>query len=157
MDLLLISNEDICRSRIAQELLNSFGRGLKITTAGVAEGSAVPDVVCNLMQHKGYEVSRKKPTHVSAYIDREWDFVIALSKDAAEELKMMNLQTEHKVDLLFDDPLENMTLTEEEQQEKVDVLYQNMNKKLYEFYRDVISEMLMPRCTCGANTYCRCE
>ena len=27
MDILLISNEDTCRSRIAQELLHAFGRG----------------------------------------------------------------------------------------------------------------------------------
>ena len=157
MDILLISNEDTCRSRIAQELLNSFGRGLKITTAGVTEGNAVPDVVCTLMQQKGYEVSRKKPSHISTYSNRNWDFVIALSKDASDELKMMNLQTEHKADLIFNDPLEDMTLNEDELLEQVDALYQNMNKKLYEFYRDVLSEMVMPRCTCGANTYCRCE
>ena len=35
MDILLLSNEDTCRSRIAQELLHTFGRGMNISTAGV--------------------------------------------------------------------------------------------------------------------------
>lgn len=30
MDILLISNEDACRSRIAQEFLYAFGRGMNI-------------------------------------------------------------------------------------------------------------------------------
>ena len=38
MDILLLSNEDTCRSRIAQELLHTFGRGMNISTAGVMEG-----------------------------------------------------------------------------------------------------------------------
>lgn len=46
MDILLLSNEDTCRSRIAQELLHTFGRGMNISTAGVMEGNCVPDVVC---------------------------------------------------------------------------------------------------------------
>ena len=36
-------------------------------------------------------------------------------------------------------------------------LYETMYRELYEFYRDELSEQLLPRCTCGANTYCRCE
>lgn len=59
MDILLISNEDACRSRIAQELLHTFGRGMNISTAGVMEGNCVPDVVCNVMEQNGYGISRK--------------------------------------------------------------------------------------------------
>lgn len=59
MDILLVSNEDTCRSRIAQELLHTFGRGMNISTAGVMEGNCVPDVVCNVMEQNGYGISRK--------------------------------------------------------------------------------------------------
>lgn len=34
-NILIVSNSDTCRSRMAQEILNSFGRGMKISTAGV--------------------------------------------------------------------------------------------------------------------------
>ena len=54
MDILLISNEDTCRSRIAQELLHAFGRGMNISTAGIMEGNCVPDAVCNVMEQNGF-------------------------------------------------------------------------------------------------------
>ena len=157
MEILLISNEDICRTRIAQELIYSFGRGMKIYTAGITEGGNVPDVVVQVMQEHGYEVSKKKPSPVSAYTDREWDFVVTLSEDAKREFDLLNLKTSHVSHLLFDDALGNMQLAEDELKEQVLALYQDMYHDLYEFYRDVLSESLRPRCTCGANDYCRCE
>ena len=35
MNILLVSNSDICRSRMAQKILSSFGYGTKIFTSGV--------------------------------------------------------------------------------------------------------------------------
>ena len=47
-NILIVSNNDMCRSRMAQEILNSFGRGMKISTAGILAGNSVPDVVCQV-------------------------------------------------------------------------------------------------------------
>ena len=46
---------------------------------------------------------------------------------------------------------------EDEQEERVRALYDIMHKELYEFFRSELMEKLLPRCSCGANTYCRCE
>lgn len=96
MDILIVSNSDTCRSRMAQEILNSFGNGMKICTAGVLTGNSIPDAVCHVMEQNGYSLSRKKPCDVGT-------------------------------------------------------------RELYEFFRDELREQLLPRCICGANTYCRCE
>ena len=53
-NILIVSNNDMCRSRMAQEILNSFGRGMKISTAGILAGNSVPDVVCQVMEQNGY-------------------------------------------------------------------------------------------------------
>ena len=45
----------------------------------------------------------------------------------------------------------------DEQEERVVALYNAMHKELYEFFRSELMEKLLPRCSCGANTYCRCE
>ena len=92
MDILLISNKDACRSRIAQELLHTFGRGMNISTAGVMEGNCVPDVVCDVMEQNGYGISRKKPSGVGAYAHRSWDYVVTLCKEAEEELSFLTLE-----------------------------------------------------------------
>lgn len=38
MNILIVSNNDACRSRMAMEILTSFGRGMKVFTAGVLPG-----------------------------------------------------------------------------------------------------------------------
>ena len=108
MDILLISNEDTCRSRIAQELLHAFGRGMNISTAGIMEGNCVPDAVCNVMEQNGFSVSRKKPSGVGTYTDRSWDYVISLCKEAGEELKFITLDAKQQAHFDFEDPFKNV-------------------------------------------------
>lgn len=157
MDILLISNEDICRSRIAQALLSSYGRGFKITTAGITEGSSVPNLVYDFMSNKGHEVSTKKPAPISNFVGQKWNLIMTLSKEAEEEVKLLNMQTDHLVSYKFEDPFADLSLDKEDLESQLSALYDDMYKELYEFYRDVLSELVMPRCTCGANTFCRCE
>ena len=157
MDILLLSNEDTCRSRIAQELLHTFGRGMNISTAGVMEGNCVPDAVCNVMEQNGYGTSRKKPTGVGVYAHRSWDYVVTLCKEAEEEQSFLTLNAKRQVHFNFEDPFKNRFQSESEQEQQIATLYEIMYRQLYEFYRDELSEQLLPRCTCGANTYCRCE
>lgn len=157
MDILLISNEDTCRSRIAQEFLHAFGRGMNIFTAGVMEGNGVPDAVCNVMEQNGYSISRKKPSGVGMYTHRPWDYVVTLCKEAEEELNFITLIAKRYVHFNFENPFENHSQNRSGHEEQIATLYEVMYRQLYEFYRDELSEQLLPRCTCGANTYCRCE
>lgn len=157
MDILLVSYDDTCRSRMAQEFFNSFSRGMKLSTAGIIEGHYISDVVCNVMEQNGYSVSRKKPSAIQSYTRQSWDYVITLCQEAEDELKYMNLKANHYARFYFDDPFKKRGLSEGEQQQQVTALYEVMYRQLYEFYRDELNEQLMPRCTCGANIYCRCE
>ena len=59
-NILIVSNNDMCRSRMAQEILNSFGRGMKISTAGILAGNSVPDVVCQVMEQKESPVTLRR-------------------------------------------------------------------------------------------------
>ena len=157
MDILLVSLEDICRSRIAQGLLSSYGRGMRIETAGIAEGSHVPEVVCKVMEDNGHEVALNKPVALSSYVEQSWDYVITLCQEAADEVKYLPIRSNHIVHFDFEDSFKKRGLNEDEQEELVLEVYQEMDHQLYRFYRDELSEQLLPRCTCGANTYCRCE
>ena len=157
MNILLISNNDMCRSRMAQAILGELGTGMKIYTAGILAGNSIPDVVCTVMEQNGYSVLRKKPCGAENYTSQPWDYVVTLCKEVEEELKYLNLDATRTVCLEFDDPLADGFQDESQQELKVGELYELMRRRLYEFYRDELSEQLLPRCTCGANTYCRCE
>ena len=157
MDILLISNDDVCRSRMAQEILNAFGRGMKITTAGIVEGNHVPEEVCQVMVQHGYDLSRRKPVAVSALAVKSWDFIVTLCEEAETELPSLGLTSKYAEHFHFDDPFRNRTMNEEETGEKLNGLYEEMYRTLFRFYRDYVADLIMPACTCGANTYCRCE
>ena len=154
MDILLISNDDSCRSRMAEELLNSFGRGMKMTTAGVIEGNGVQDVLYDISMANGHELSRRKSATADKYADRAWDYIITLCSEAEQEAEALDLKADHKVHFDFADPFRRGAGNLEQE---IEVLHQEMFMKLYELYRSELSEQLLPRCTCGANTYCRCE
>ena len=156
-NILIVSNSDTCRSRMAQEILGSFGRGMKISTAGVLVGNAVPDVVCRVMEQNGYDFSHRKPCDVTAYAQQTWNYVITLCPEAEEVKIEMQGVVRQYVSFNFSDPFQGATYTEDEQEERVMALYNVMHKELYEFFRDELMEKLLPRCSCGANTYCRCE
>ena len=136
-NILIVSNSDTCRSRMAQEILNSFGRGMKISTAGVLVGNSVPDV--------------------ATYAQQTWDYVITLCPEAEEVQKEMQGVVRKYVSFNFTDPFQGGIHVEDEQEERVRALYDIMHKELYEFFRSELMEKLLPRCSCGANTYCRCE
>jgi 23S rRNA-/tRNA-specific pseudouridylate synthase len=81
MNILLVSNSDICRSRMAQKILSSFGHGTKIFTSGVLPGRVVPSSVVGVMEQNGYDCSRKKASDVDIYCHQPWDYVITLCEE----------------------------------------------------------------------------
>ena len=157
LDILIVSNEDTCRSRMAQELLLSFGRGMTIFTAGAMAGSGIDSLVSQMMSEQGHELSRKKPMAVDLYRGQQWDVVITLCDEAKEAVATLDLKSKHLQHFLFADPFDKRGRDEEMQKSILLELYQTMHRELFRYYRNILSDLLMPSCTCGANTYCRCE
>lgn len=157
LDLLIVSNEDTCRSRMAQELLMSFGRGMTVFTAGAIAGNGIDPLMSQMMSEQGHELSRKKPMAVETYRGQQWDVVITLCEEAQETVDALDLKARHIQHFQFADPFDKRGRDEETQMSLLLELYQTMHRELYRYYRNVLSDLLMPSCTCGANTYCRCE
>ena len=137
-----------------------FGSGKKESAkkpaAGILAGNSVLDVVCQVMEQNGYDFSRRKPCDVATYAQQTWDYVITLCPEAEEVQKEMQGVVRKYVSFNFTDPFQG-GIHEDEQEERVRALYDIMHKELYEFFRSELMEKLLPRCSCGANTYCRCE
>ena len=159
INILIISDGDACRSRIAAGLMLSFGRGMHIVTAGVDPESVVADIVGEVMSERGLEQPVGEPkdvkdiaTHMAEQIangkSRGADYVIALTPDAAATAK--KLFTNNKIVNLDFEPRGNS-------KESIEELAQEMFRSLFRFYKDTLEEELMPACTCGANIYCKCH
>ena len=110
-----------------------------------------------VMEQNGYDCSRKKASDVDIYCHQPWDYVITLCEEAKEVEGDFNKEVKNWKHFSFDDPFQHIYEDETELEHRISELYETMYRELYEFYRDELSEQLLPRCTCGANTYCRCE
>ena len=157
IQILLVSNEDVCRSRIAQALLESFGRGMKITTAGVAVPSVIPRSLRTAMDENGLQNIGGKPQDAALFEHTPWDCILTLCPEAESYVKELGLSAKYYHAFDFK-PIEDRDFQNEGVlRDQLTELHDTMYRELYKFHRDVLSDIIMPMCTCGANTYCRCE
>ncbi len=157
MDILLISNEDTCRSRIAQETAACIWQGDQYLYGRNYGGELRSRCRVQCDGTEWFQRVSQETVWCRDLYDRSWDYVITLCKEAGEELKFITLDAKQQVHFNFEDPFKNRFQNESKQEQQIAALYETMYRRLYEFYRDELSGQLLPRCTCGANTYCRCE
>ena len=157
MDILLIEVMRImCRSRIAQELLHTFGRGNEYFY-GRSYGRKLRSrcrMQCDGAKRLAYRV---KAFRCWTYAHRSWDYVVTLCKEAEEELSFLTLNAKQQVHFNFEDPFKNRFQSEGEQEQQIATLTGNNVSATVRVLSRWLSEQLLPRCTCGANTYCRCR
>ena len=142
MNILLVSNSDICRSRMAQKILSSFGYGTKIFTSGVLPGRVVPSSVVGVMEQNGYDCSRKKASDVDIYCHQPWDYVITLCEEAKEVEGDFNKEVKTGSIFLLMTRFSIFMRMKQNWNISISELYETMYRELYEFYRDELSEQL---------------
>ena len=155
-NILLVSDEDLCRSRMAKALLADFGRGMHLFTAGVVAGTTISQLVDEVMEEHGQEISHSAPMALSSVDLAQMDFVVTLTAEAQEAVTALGVQPVKMASLQIADPFRGHGSVEQKR-EALEQTYEELHRALFRLYRNVLSDMLMPTCTCGANTYCRCE
>ena len=153
MNILLVSNNDMCRSRMAQKILSSFGHGIRIFTSGVLPGRVIPSSVVGVMEQNGYDCSRKKASDVDIYCHQPWDYVITLCEEAKEVEGDFNKEVKNWKHFSFDDPFQHVYGDETELEYRISELYETMYCELYEFYRDELSEPVVSHRCLGILTH----
>lgn len=157
MDILILSHADSCRSRIAQSFLSSFGKGMKIYSAGIQPSAEIHPLTLRVIKEAGIETSNQPPHSIYEYTDKPWDCVIALCENTHELQQLFSKGAGNWYNCPFDDLLSKLFEDESKLWESMNFLKESIRKSMYELYRDELMEQLLPRCTCGANTFCRCE
>ena len=145
MNLLIISNADSCRSRIAQALLSSFGKGMKVYSAGTMPAAEIHPLVLKLIKETGIEPNTQPPHS------------ILLSGTADDIRNLFRKEVKHWYHLPFEDLFSTAAPSEAELWDRLIRLKEDIQRKMYELYRDDLREQVLPRCSCGANDFCRCE
>lgn len=104
MKILILCTGNSCRSQMAQGVLQSFDKTLKVYSAGTEIAKEVNPLAIKAMAEIGIDISSHKPRSVNEYLNEEWDYVITVCGGAKEACPLFSGKVLNRVHLGFDDP-----------------------------------------------------
>lgn len=137
MKIFFLSNQNSCRSQMAEAILRSFDKELEIYSAGIEPSDHVSPIAIEVMAEKGINLEPQEPRHYSKFKDVEFDFLITVGDGTTEELKIPPIKYRRKMHLGFHNPYRNAKNKEEIRQkcrEIRDEIYTEMDY----FYHRII-------------------
>lgn len=104
MKVLILCTGNSCRSQMAHGFLQSFDKHLEVYSGGTEPAVQVNSKAMEMMKEVGIDISSHIPTHVNAYINQEWDYVITVCGDANESCPTFIGKVGKRLHIAFDDP-----------------------------------------------------
>jgi arsenate reductase (thioredoxin) len=89
---------------MAQGFLQSFDKRLKVFSAGTDPAVRVNPMAIDVMKKAGIDIIGHTPTHVSNYLDEDWDYVITVCDNANETCPVFPGRIRHRLHIGFEDP-----------------------------------------------------
>ena len=102
-----ISNQNSCRSQMAEAILRSFDPTLEIFSAGIEPVDHISPVAIEVLTEIGIPLKPGVPTHFSKYISMEFDYLITVGDGTSEQLKIPQINYKRKLHLGFHNPYKN--------------------------------------------------
>lgn len=104
MRVLILCTGNSCRSQMAHGFLQSFDSRIEVRSGGTEPAERVnPDAVA-AMREVGIDIGSHAPTHVGAYLDQEWDYVITVCGGANASCPAFRGKVGRRLHIGFDDP-----------------------------------------------------
>lgn len=104
MRVLILCTGNSCRSQMAHGFLQSFDPRIEVRSGGTEPAERVnPDAVA-AMREVGIDIGSHTPTHVDAYLDQEWDYVITVCGGANASCPAFRGKVGRRLHIGFDDP-----------------------------------------------------
>jgi arsenate reductase len=89
---------------MAHGFLQSFDKRLQVFSAGTEPAARVNPTAIDVMKKVDIDISKHRPTHVSQYLNEEWDYVITVCDSAKETCPVFPGKVRHRLHMGFDDP-----------------------------------------------------
>lgn len=101
MKILFLSNQNSCRSQMAESILRFFGKSLEIYSARIKPADHISPKVIAVLAEIGIELKPTKPQHYSKFENLKFDYLITVGDETNEELKIPSLKYKLKLHLGF--------------------------------------------------------
>lgn len=148
MKILILCTGNSCRSQMAQGFLQSFDKSLEVYFAGTEPAEHVNAKAVEVMNEVGIDISSHVPTHVSKYLNQEWDYVITVCGNANENCPDFIGKVGKRLHLGFDDP-SHSTGTPEFILSEFRRVRDEIKNVFARFYITEIMKRELPKCACG--------
>ncbi len=113
MKIFFLSNQNSCRSQMAEAILRNFDKDLEIFSAGIKPSDHVSPIAIEIMAEKEINLSPQVPQHYSRFSEMEFDYLITVGDGTIEELKIPPIKYKRKMHLGFHNPYQNSKNKEE--------------------------------------------
>ena len=104
MKIFFLSNQNSCRSQMAEAILRSYDKNLDILSAGIEPADHISPIAIEVMAEIGINLEPHVPVHYSKFKDLEFDYLITVGDGTSEELKIPPLRYKRKMHLGFHNP-----------------------------------------------------
>ncbi len=105
MKIFFLSNQNSCRSQIAEALLRKCDSSLEVYSAGLTPSDHVSEIAIEVLEEIGIDLKQHVPSHYSKFSDLEFDYLITVGDGTSEELKIPpEIKYKRKLHLGFQNP-----------------------------------------------------
>ena len=139
MNIFFLSNQNSCRSQMAEAILRSFDKNLQIYSAGIQPVDHISPVAIEVLKEIGIELKPSVPQHYSKYKNIEFDYLITVGDGTNEDLKIPALKYKRKLHLGFRNPYKRFK-NREELKEKCIGIRDEIFSVLEYFYRNILKK-----------------
>lgn len=104
MKILILCTGNSCRSQMAHGFMQSFDKGLTVSSAGTNASGSLNAKAVEVMKEADVDISHHTSDRVEDYLNEEWDYVITVCGGANETCPAFVGNVKHRLHFGFDDP-----------------------------------------------------
>ncbi|HRX10188.1 MAG TPA: hypothetical protein P5210_00995 [Draconibacterium sp.] len=105
ISIFFLSNQNSCRSQMAEAILRSFDKDMEIYSAGIEPVDHISPVAIEVLSEIGIKLDQSVPDHYSKFEHIEFDYLITVGDGTIENLKIPStVKFKRKMHLGFQNP-----------------------------------------------------
>lgn len=141
MRIFFLSNQNSCRSQMAEEILRSYDKNLEIYSAGIDPADHVSPIAVEVMAEIGISMKPQVSQHYSKFDHMEFDYLITVGDGTVEQLKIPPIKCKRKMHLGFHNPYKN-SRNKEEIREKCREIRDEIITEMDYFYHRILKKQM---------------
>ncbi len=141
MRILILCTGNSCRSQMAQGLLQSLNKDIRVFSVGTNPADKVNDKAVAIMKEVDIDISHNKPKPVEQFLSESWDFVITVCDEANEMCPVFSGKVKHRLHIGFEDP-SNISGPEEYIMQEFRITRDMIHKEFHNLYLNHIKPQL---------------